>query len=101
MISPEKIVLILCLLAGFLWIRQRSRSIDLESQKGRALFGVFALLPLALLLEKHLFEMFHFGMILNILLKCAILIATFLIVGFGFLRSGNLEGTLAPNQKEA
>jgi hypothetical protein len=100
MISAEKIAMILCLLGGFLWIRQRSRSIDLEGQKGRALFGVFALLPLALLGEKSLFEIFHFGAPINILLKAIILIATFLIVGFGFLRTTKEEGTLIPMQKE-
>jgi hypothetical protein len=98
MISPDKIVLGLCLLGGFLWIRKRSRSIDLENQKGRSLLGVFGILPAALLGEKYLFEWLHFDLYTNTAIKAATLIATFLIVGFGFLKPGLAETKDIPSQ---
>lgn len=83
----EKIVLVICLLGGFLWIRNRSRSIDLENQMMRSILGVFIFLPGALIGEKYLFELFHFGLYTDILIKVVAILVTFLIVGFGFLRS--------------
>ncbi len=83
----ERIVLVICLLGGFLWIRNRSRAIDLENQMMRSILGVFVFLPGALIAEKYLFEMLHFGLYTDILIKVAAIFVTFLIVGFGFLRS--------------
>ena len=99
--SPEKIVLGLCLLVGFLWLRARSRSIDLESQMLRALLGTFVFLPGALIGEKYFFEMFRFGGYVDILLKAAVVIATFLVVGFGFLKSRVMETVSEQQPKDA
>lgn len=101
MLSPEKIVLGLCLLVGFLWLRARSRSVNLESQMLRALLGTFVFLPGALIGEKYLFEMFRLGGYMDILLKAAVVIATFLVVGFGFLKSGVMDTASDQNPKDA
>ena len=88
---PEKIVLLICLFGGFFWLRKRSRSVNLESQMTKALLGVFVLLPASLIGEKYVFEMFHFGTYTDILIKAAAILATFLAIGFGFLRAGTAE----------
>ena len=82
---PEKFILAACLFCGFLWLRNRSRSLDLESRKLRSLLGVFVVLPSALIFEKFLFGKFPFAVPLNILLKAGALLATFLAVGYLFL----------------
>lgn len=96
MIMPEKIVLLICLFGGFFWLRKRSRSVDLESQMTKALLGVFVLLPASLIGEKYVFEMFHFGTYTDILIKAVAILATFLLIGFGFLRAGTVESAPTP-----
>jgi hypothetical protein len=87
MANLEKIILAVCLFVGFLWLRNRSKSIDLENQMMRSILGVFVLLPAALIGEKYLFTLFHLGLFTDILIKSVAILATFLIIGFGFLRS--------------
>jgi hypothetical protein len=93
MAMTEKIVLLICLFGGFYWLRARTRSVDLENQMLKAVLGVFVLLPAILVGEKYLFEMFHFGIYTDILLKAALILATFPAIGFGFLRGGAIEGS--------
>jgi len=95
--SPEKIIIIICLFAGFYWIRSRSRQVNLESRMLKSILGVFVLLPASLLGEKFLFEKFHFGAWQDLVIKVAILIATFLIIGFGFLSSSSGSNSSRPS----
>ncbi len=89
MVNAEKIVLVLCLIAGFLWIRNRSRSVDLENQMTRAILGIFVLLPTFLFAEKYLFEKLPFGGYSFLLAKAIVILVTFGAIGFGFLRANN------------
>jgi hypothetical protein len=88
MAMTEKFITLVCLLAGFLWLRRRSRSVDLENQMLRALLGVFVVLPAALVGEKYLFEQFHFGTYTDILVRVLAILVTFPAIGYGFLKSG-------------
>ncbi len=92
----EKIILAICLFAGFLWIRQRSRQIDLTKQITKALIGVFVLLPILLLGEKFLFEKIALPGYTGIAIKCASIIVSFAIIGLVFLKPGMKQESSAP-----
>ncbi len=84
--TAEKVVVILCLFGGFLWLRGRARSYSLERQQGRVLVGIFIVLPALLIAETKAFERLHFGPWTDMLLKALILVTTIAAVGYGFLR---------------
>lgn len=86
MSTAEKVVIILCVFGGFLWLRARARSVNPERQKGMVLVGIFMVLPALLVGESHLFERLPYGPWTNLLLKASLLASTFAAVGFGFLR---------------
>jgi hypothetical protein len=86
MASAERIVLVVCLFGGFMWLRQRSRTINLERQMGRALAGVFLLLPALLFGEKWLFDRYHLTPWTDMLLKALVTAANFPLVGYLFLK---------------
>ncbi|MDB5049233.1 MAG: hypothetical protein JWO30_2304 [Fibrobacteres bacterium] len=93
----DKIVTLICLFAGFFWLRERARSIRLENQIGKSVIGVFVLLPAILLGEKYLFDNFHFGTFTDLFLKAVLLLATFPIVGFTFLKPGSPDPAGSPD----
>jgi hypothetical protein len=87
MAMTEKIVLVLCLFGGFLWLRARSRAINLENQVGRAMGGVFLLLPALLIGEKYVFDHYlHLGPWTDLLIKTVVTVATFPAIGIFFLK---------------
>jgi hypothetical protein len=86
MVLLDKIVMVICLFAGFFWLRERARGLNLESQRGRAIFGVFGVLTGLLIGEKYVFERWHFGPYTDLLLKAGFALATFAAVGFFFLK---------------
>jgi hypothetical protein len=87
MIPLEKVLMVVCLLAGFIWIRTRARKIKVEHQKNRVILGVFVLLPALILGEKYLVEYFRFNAWTDALLKSFLILATFAAIGYGFLKS--------------
>jgi hypothetical protein len=89
MIIADKIVTILCLLGGFLWLRERARSISLDDQMGRAVIGVFVILPAVLFGEKYLFENYHFGIYADLLIKAVLMLIPFPLIGFLLLKRKN------------
>jgi hypothetical protein len=91
MAIADKIVTLICLFGGFYWLRARARSINLENRIGPVVLGVFVLLPAALFGEKWLFDHYHFGAYTDLLIKAAILVATFPVIGFVFLKPGAEE----------
>jgi hypothetical protein len=91
MTTPERVVLIVCLIGGFLWLRGRSRGMNLESRQVSVVVGVFLVLPALLLAEKSLFEKLPWGPWVNVPLMGAALIATFAAVGYGFLRPAKAD----------
>ncbi|MEO7427158.1 MAG: hypothetical protein ABI036_18365 [Fibrobacteria bacterium] len=86
MIIADKIVTLLCLLGGFLWLRERARAISLDDQMGRAVIGVFVILPAVLFGEKYLFENYHFGIYTDLLIKAVLLLIPFPLIGFLLLK---------------
>jgi hypothetical protein len=84
--TPERVVLIVCLIGGFLWLRGRARRMNLERRQVTVVVGVFLVLPALLLAEKALFERLSWGPWINAPVMGACLIATFAAVGYGFLR---------------
>jgi hypothetical protein len=86
MLIADKIVTLLCLLAGFLWLRERARFIKLENQMGKAMLGVFVLLPAVLFGEKYLFDTYHFGAYTDLALKAVLLLLPFPLIGFLLLK---------------
>jgi hypothetical protein len=96
MIIADKIVTLLCLLGGFLWLRERARSISLDNQMGRAVIGVFVILPAVLFGEKYLFEHYHFGIYTDLLIKAFLLLIPFPLIGFLLLKKGSSEPETAP-----
>jgi hypothetical protein len=90
--TPERVVLIVCLIGGFLWLRGRSRRMNLESRQVTVVVGIFLVLPALLLAEKALFEKLPWGPWVNAPIMGISLIATFAGVGFGFLRPSGTDG---------
>lgn len=84
--TPERVVLIVCLIGGFLWLRGRARGINLENRQVTVVVGVFLVLPALLFAEKALFDKLPWGPWVKAPLMAASLVATFAAVGFGFLR---------------
>src|SRR5687768_10577815 len=84
--TAEKVVLIVSIFGGFLWLRARARSINPERQAGRVMVGIFLVLPALLVAESKAFERIHFGPLTDLLLKTLVVCATIAAVGFGFLR---------------
>ena len=92
----EKIIVGICLFAGFLWIRQRSRQIDLTTQIPKALIGVFVILPILLLGQKLLFEKIVFALYAGLALKCAVIVLSFAFIGLVFLKPEKKQEPSAP-----
>jgi hypothetical protein len=86
MIIADKIVTLLCLLGGFLWLRERVRAVNPDDQMGRAVIGVFVILPAVLFGEKYLFEHYHFGLAADLLIKAVLLLLPFPLIGFLLLK---------------
>jgi hypothetical protein len=95
MALTEKILMALILFGGFFWLRSRARGMNLESQRGRVVFGVFIVLTAALIGEKNFFEHWHFGTYTDLLLKAAMAFASFAVVGFFFMKPAPPEGDAA------
>ena len=91
MALAEKILMALILFGGFFWLRARARGMNLETQRGRVVFGVFGVLTALLVGEKALFEHWHFGTYTDLLLKAGLALASFAIVGIFFLKPGPPE----------
>jgi len=91
----EKVVMALILFGGYYWLRHRARGMNLESQRGKVIFGVFGVLTAMLIGEKALFEHWHFGTYTDLLLKVALAAASFAIVGLVFLKPGPPEAESA------
>lgn len=83
--TAERVILIVCLFGGFLWLRSRARSMDLSGRKEWVMGGLLLLIGL-LLAEKWLFEKLPQGTVLTLAIKAAALAATFAAIGYGFLR---------------
>lgn len=86
MSTADKVVMILCIFGGFLWLRMRARAMQAEKRQGLVLLGIFLVLPALLIAESRLFEKLPYGPATNMLIKAAVLVCTFAAVGFGFLR---------------
>lgn len=69
-----------------MWLRKRSRSLNLGDRMGRSLAGVFLLLPALLFGEKWLFDRYHLTPWTDILVKGLVTAANFPLVGYLFLR---------------
>lgn len=84
--TAEKVVFIVLIFGGFLWLRARARAMQAERQVGRALLGLFLVLPALLVAERHFFDTLPLGPWAGLLLECLALAGTIAAVGFGFLR---------------
>jgi hypothetical protein len=91
MVLAEKIVMALILFGGYFWLRERARGMNLESQRGKVIFGVFGVLTAMLIGEKALFDHWHFGTYTDLFLKVALAAASFAVVGLFFLKPGPAE----------
>lgn len=95
MVLTEKILMALILFGGFFWLRSRARGMNLESQRGKVIFGVFGVLTAALIGEKAFFEHWHFGTYTDLLLKAGLALASFAVVGIFFLKPAPPEADAA------
>lgn len=95
MTLPEKIVMALILFGGYFWLRERARGMNLESQRGKVVIGVFGVLTALLFGEKALFEHWHFGTYTDLLLKGGSAAVTFIAVGLLFLKPAPPEAEAA------
>lgn len=91
----EKVILIVSIFGGFLWLRARARFVNSERQAGRVLVGIFLVLPALLVMESKAFERFHFGQLTDMLVKTLVICTTIAAVGFGFLRKPAPEAAKA------
>jgi hypothetical protein len=83
--NAEKAAIMVCLFLGFLWLRRRSRAVDLEKRMGRTVFAVFVLLPGLLIAGRLFFERFRFGTFVDLGLQAAFVLAVFTGIGYFFL----------------
>lgn len=86
MSTADKVIVILCVFGGFLWLRARARKAHPERHQVLVLVGVFLVLPALIVGESKLFQHLPYGPATNLLLKASILLCTFAVIGFGFLR---------------
>jgi hypothetical protein len=91
MLPAEKVLMALILFGGYFWLRARARRMNLESQRGRVVIGVFGVLTGLLIGEKAFFDHWHFGTYTDLLLRVAMALASFAFVGFVFLKPGTPE----------
>jgi hypothetical protein len=84
--TAEKVVFIVIIFGGFLWLRARARTMQAERQVGRVLIGLFLVLPAFLIAERHLFDRLVLGPWAGLILESLALAGTIAAVGFGFLR---------------
>lgn len=95
----DRAVMIVCLIGGFLWVRGRARKSDLGKRQNLVVFGIFVVLPALLVGAKFLFEKLPFGPVANLLIKAALLIATFAGIGYGLLRPSPADGAEAAHSE--
>ena len=86
MVLADKIVMIICLFVGFLWLRKRARASYPEKSMGKTILGVFVLLPATLIGMNLLFERWQFSPYTDLLIKVIVLVATFTGIGYLFLK---------------
>lgn len=91
MSTADKVVVILCVFGGFLWLRARARKAHPERHQVLVLVGIFMVLPALLVGESRLFQHLPYGPATNLLLKASILLCTFAVIGFCFLRPAPSE----------
>lgn len=102
MSTTERILLAMCVFAGFLWIRGRARSMDLSRRQGTVVLGVFVLLPAWLVGGKWLVETLGIGGYTGMLLKALLIAAGFAAVGLLVIKpspppdGGAAEGNGSP-----
>jgi hypothetical protein len=84
--TAEKVVFIVIIFGGFLWLRARARAMQAERQVGRVLIGLFLVLPALLIAERHLFDRLALDSWTGFLVESLALAGTIAAVGFGFLR---------------
>ena len=82
----EKLPLAVILIGSLYWLRARARGMNLEGRQGRAIFGVFIILPALLIGEEKFFEHWHFGTYTDLLLKAVLAFAVVVFVGLFFLK---------------
>ncbi len=88
----ERILIALLLVAGFIWLRGRIRSLN-DERRPRALYGSFVLLAAGLIAGKWLFGRLPFGGWGSLLVELGGLVALFAVTAaiftpFGRGRSG-------------
>jgi hypothetical protein len=95
MLPAEKALMALVLFGGYLWLRSRARGMNLETQRGKVVVGVFGILTALLIGEKAIFDHWHFGLYTDLLLRVVLAVASFAVVGLFFLKPGPpvAEGT--------
>jgi hypothetical protein len=99
----EKVLMGLILFGGYFWLRARARGMNLETQRGRIVIGVFGVLTALLIGEKAFFDHWHFGTYTDLALRVALAAGSFAFVGLVFLKpsppeaesAGDASGTAA------
>jgi len=96
---PDRLIVGLALLFGFLWMRTRARSLRDSEASRRALLGIFLGLAPALVAEKWLFDHLPFERFANLAIELGALGVSFGATAFFFLRPGkateDADGTAA------
>jgi hypothetical protein len=83
----ERILVVVLLIAGFLWLRRRGRGLS-DAARGKAMIGAFLFLVPALLGGKWLFDRLPYGRYENLAIELAGIAAMIAIAGFVFFKPG-------------
>lgn len=81
----ERILVVLLMIAGFLWLRSRGRKLAAE-QRGKALMGTSLFLAPMLLGGRWAFDRLPYGRYENLAIELLGIVAMIAVAGFVFLR---------------
>ena len=82
--QPERLLVAVVLIAGFLWLRRRAKALD-DAARGRALRGTILFLAPVLIGAKWGFERLPFSAPVNLVVELLGLAAALAVAGYVFM----------------
>jgi hypothetical protein len=83
----ERLVVVVLMIAGFLWLRRRGRRMS-DDARGKALLGAALFLVPMLLAGRWLFDRLPYGRYENLVIECVGIAVMIAVAGFAFLKPG-------------
>jgi len=87
----ERILVVVLMIAGFLWLRRRGRRLD-DASRGRAMIGSVLFLVPVLIGGRWLFDRLPFGRVENLALELLGIAIVIAFAGFVFMSPAKSSG---------